>query len=152
MLWYEDSEIKIEFDKVPHTTMRLILPSMSKEEKKEIKKKPFINKVRLFVNITDKRKEEVQYNFLIEKGYIWDGATIPRIFWRLTGSKTDPEFQIPSMIHDKLCENKNFINYDRILSSKVFKGLLIGSGVNKFKADMMYIAVDNFQKFCGWNL
>ena len=54
------------------------------------------------------------------------------------------------MIHDKLCENKEFINHDRLLSSKTFRGLLIGSGISKLKANIMFFAVDNFQKFCGW--
>ncbi len=150
VLWYEDDEIKIEFDKTPHTTMLFPLPSMTEEEKRDIKKKPFLNKIRFFVTLSDKKEDEIEYKFLIEKGYRWDGATIPRILWRIIGAKTNPEFQIPSMIHDKLCENKEFINNNRLLSSKTFKGLLIGSGVNKLKANIMYIAVDNFQKLCGW--
>ena len=91
MLWYEDDEIKIEFDKTPHTTLLFPLPSMTNDEKKDIKKKPFLNKIRLFVTLADKRQEGVQYGFLIEKGYRWDGATIPRALWRIIGAKTDPQ-------------------------------------------------------------
>ena len=151
MLWYKDDEIEIDFNIIPCTTMLFPLPSMSKQEKKEITDKPFLNKKPLFVTILDKRKaEQVEYRFRIEKGYRFDGATINRLFWRLIGSKTQPEFQISAMIHDKITENKAFINNDRLLSSKVFRGLLISSGVGKFKANIMTFFVDNYQKLCKW--
>ena len=47
-------------------------------------------------------------------------------------------------------ENKEVIDYDRKLTSKVFKGCLRTAGVSSFKAQIMYLAVDNFQKFCNW--
>ena len=49
-----------------------------------------------------------------------------------------------------MLENKELINYDRKLTSKVFKGCLRTAGVGSFKAEIMYLAVDNFQKFCNW--
>ncbi len=150
MIWYDDKKIRIEFDNMPHTAMLYPLPSMNDKEKEGICKKPFVNKTRLFVTVTDKRGKEIEYKFMIEKGYRWDGGTIPRMFWRLIGSNTQPEFQIPSMIHDYLCENKECINNDRLLSSKVFKGLLLAGGVGKFKAQTMFLAVDNWQKLCNW--
>ncbi len=151
MIWYKDDEIEIDFNIIPCTTMLFPLPSMTKQEKKEITDKPFLNKKPLFVTILDKRKaEQVEYRFRIEKGYRFDGATINRLFWRLIGSKTEPEFQISAMVHDVLTENKGFINNDRLLSSKVFRGLLLASGVSKFKADVMTFCVDGYQRFCHW--
>ncbi len=151
MFWYKDDEIEIDFNIIPCTTMLFPLPSMSKQEKKEITDKPFLNKKPLFVTILDKRKtEQIEYRFWIEKGFTWDGATINRVFWRLIGSKTSPEFQTPSLLHDYICTHKDCINNDRLLSSKVFRGLLLASGVSKFKADIMFMAVDNFQRFCHW--
>ena len=47
-------------------------------------------------------------------------------------------------------ENKEVIDYDRKLTSKVLKGCLRTAGVSSFKAQIMYLAVDNFQKFCNW--
>ena len=55
------------------------------------------------------------------------------------------------MIHDKLCENHDFIGNDRYLSSLIFERLLRVAGVNKLKRRVMFLAVDNFQRFCGWN-
>ena len=49
-----------------------------------------------------------------------------------------------------LCENHSYIDNDRQLSSNVFRALLIAAGVSGLKANIMFFAVDNFQRFCGW--
>lgn len=147
--WYKDDEIEIIFDKIPNVTIRYITPFTTDEEKKEINKKPFINLSELKVTIKDKNENEI-YNFTIPKDYSWDGATIPRIFWRLIGAKTDNRFLIPSLIHDVLCENHEYINNNRYFSTVIFERLLYVSKVNPFSRWMIKHSVDNFQKFCGW--
>ena len=147
--WYSNKDLIIEFDCVPSVSMRCITPDMDEDEKEEIKNFPFLNNEDLNVCLTDLKKNK-EYYFKIARGFYWDGATIPRVFWRLIGSKTDPSFLIPSMIHDKLCNYHNLVDNDRNFSSRVFKGLLLASGVNKITAQTMYLAVDNFQRFCGW--
>lgn len=145
--WYEDKYLKIEFDIVPDTTETFPCPFYGKERNKEICEKPFLNRKNLNVTIT--YKGEV-FSFLVPEGYTWDGATIPRIAWITVGSPTDPKFQIPSLIHDVLCENKHYINYNRYLSTLVLERLLYCSGVSSFKRWRMKHCVDNFQKFQGW--
>ena len=147
--WYADDEIKIIFDKEPDLDMLFVSPWMSKEEAEEIIKKPFINETTLKVILIDETQEET-YEFEIPKGYTWDGASIPRVFWRLIGSKTDNRFLIPSLIHDVLCENHDYINGNRYFSTCVFERLLYVSKVNAFNRWMIKHSVDNFQKFCGW--
>lgn len=146
--WYSDDEIAILFDKVPNVTMRYVTPFTTEEEKKEINKKPFINLSELKVIIKDEIEQEA-YEFIIEKDYTWNGANIPRIFWRLMGSMTDNRFLIPSMIHDKLCENHDLINDNRYLSTIIFERLLYVSKVNPFSRWLMKHSVDNYQKICG---
>ena len=148
--WYEDDELSINFDKVPNVTMRYITPFTTEEEKKEINKKPFINLSELKVVLQDKIEQEI-YEFVIPKDYTWDGASIPRIFWRLIGAKTDPRFLIPSMIHDVLCENHDYVDNDRYFATIVFERLLYVSKVNPFARWTIKHSVDNFQKFCRWN-
>ena len=145
--WYKDKNITIEFDNVPHVAMRYALPSMTKAEKQSVARFPFINKQTLHVHI--KYKDE-HFNFAVPKNYCWDGATIPRIFWRLIGAKTDSKFLIPSMIHDVLCEHHEYIDHNRYLASKIFERLLYVSGVPAFNRWLMFHSVDNFQKFCHW--
>ena len=147
--WYEDDEIKILFDKVPILNVRFATPQSSDKYIKEINQKPFICVEELYVTLTDKIEQEV-YEFLIPKGYTWDGATIPRMFWRLIGSKTDNRFLIPSLIHDVLCENHEYIDNNRYFSTIVFERLLYVSKVNFLNRWIIKHSVDNFQKFCGW--
>ncbi len=147
--WYKDNELGIFFNIKPDCNIRIINPEMTDCEKKEIEKYPFINNNNLEVNLFD-FIEEKNYYFKVEKGYCWDGATIPRFFWRIIGAKTDPRFLIPSLIHDKLCQKHDIINNNRYFSTKVFERLLYVSGVSDFKRWMMFHSVDNYQKFCGW--
>lgn len=148
--WYSDEEIEIMFDKVPNVTMRYVTPFTTEEEKKEINKKPFINLSDLKIIIQDKIEQET-YEFLIEKDYPWNGASIPRLFWRITGSSTDNRFLIASMIHDKLCENKEFIDNNRALSTDVFNALLKVAKVNPVNRFFMKNSVALFQTlFCNW--
>lgn len=150
LLWYEDKDLAIYFNCVPCIGVRYILPSMKELEKKSIKKYPFINKKNLTVLIIDRKKDRT-YCFTIPKEYCFDGASVPRLFWRVVGSKTDNTFLVAAMVHDTLCENHHYVDGDRYLSTIIFERLLCVGGVGGFKRWMMKHSVDNFQKFCGWN-
>ena len=148
--WFDDDELSIEFSEIPHVCIRYILPSATEQEKKSIKKYPFINKRTLGVRLYDKEKEEI-YDFTIPKGYTYDGASVPKFFHRVIGANTDNKFLIGALVHDVLCENHNYVNNDRAFSSKVFNALLEVSDVNPFKRWLMKNSVDLFQRFCDWN-
>lgn len=148
--WYEDEEIGILFDKVPNVTMRYVTPFTTEEEKKEINKKPFVNLAELKVILQDKILQET-YEFIIEKDYTWNGASVPRLFWRIIGSNTDNRFLIASMIHDFLCENHNVIDNNKSLSTDVFNALLKTAKINPVSRFFMKNSVALFQTlFCGW--
>lgn len=150
IIWYEDEDLKIVFSSVPNLNMQYVMPWSTKEQIEEINKKPFICEESFNVELVDKI-EDVSYGFLIPAGYTWDGASIPRAFWRLIGAKTDNRFLIPSLIHDVLCENHDYIDNDRYFSTIVFERLLFVSKVNAFNRWMIKHSVDNFQKvFGGW--
>ena len=38
--------------------------------------------------------------YYIPAGFIWDGASIPRPFWEIIGSPTEPKFWAFSLVHD----------------------------------------------------
>lgn len=147
--WCSNKFVEVFFDDIPKVSIRYILPSMNKEEKKSIKKYPFINKKKLGVRLYDKNKNKI-YQFDIPKGYCYDGATVPRFFWRIIGSNTDNKFLIAALIHDVLCENHNYIDNDRKFSTQVFNALLEASDVYPFKRFLMKNSVNFFQLFCGW--
>ena len=146
--WYRDKELCINFSENPCVGVRVIIPTMTKEEKADAQAKPFLNRRRLLVDVNYKGRE---YCFVIPKFYYWNGANVPRIFWRLIGSKSEPRFLIPSMVHDILCENHSYIDGDRYLSSLIFRALLKAGGVNPISRWAMFHSVDNFQKFQHWN-
>ena len=150
--WYKSDKLSIFFDGVPHVGVRYILPTHTELEKFSIKQYPFINRKDLEVKLFDHVKSK-SYGFKIPKGYCYDGASIPRVFWRLIGSNTDNAFLIPALIHDVLCENHKYVDNDREFSTAVFNALLEVSEVGKFKRFFMKNSVDIFQKlFCDWGL
>ena len=148
--WYSNKSVEIYFDAIPQIGIRYSLPSMPKEEKKSIEKYPFICKKELKVLLKDKKLRK-EYSFSIPKGYCYDGASIPRLFWRIIGPNTDNKFLVSALIHDVLCENHGYVNNDRSFSSEVFNALLEASGVFGFKRFLMKNSVDIFQSlFCHW--
>ena len=150
IFWYENKKAGIFFDEPPKISIRYKLPSMTAEEKKSVEKYPFVCKKMLKVLLKDYKKNK-QYEFTIPKGYCFDGASIPRLFWRIIGSNTDNSFLIPALIHDYLCENHNCVNFDRAFSTEVFNALLEASGVGKCKRFFMKNSVACFQTmFCNW--
>lgn len=147
--YYSNNRVGIFFSENPHISIRYYIPSMTEDERKSIEKYPFINKKNLQVRLVDYKKEKT-YNFEIPKGYCYDGASIPRLFWRIIGSNTDNRFLIPALVHDILCENHSYIDYDRKFSTEVFNALLEASEVNVFKRFLMKNSVDYFQRTQKW--
>ena len=150
MEWYSNKDAGIFFDNVPCVGIRYTIPSMSMEERRGIEKYPFICRKELNVELKDYKKEKI-YRFMVPKGYCYDGASIPRFFWRFIGSNTDNRFLIAALIHDYLCENHSCIDGDCNFSTAVFNALLEASGVNSFQRFLMKKSVGCFQNlFCGW--
>ena len=147
---YKSDKLSIFFDKAPHVCVRYVLPSMSEDEKKSVKRYPFICKSTLEVALFNNKKLK-SYKFTIPKGYCFDGASIPKFFHRVIGANTDNNFLIAALIHDVLCENHKYIDNDREFSSEVFNALLEVSEVGSVKRFLMKHAVNMFQRFCGWD-
>lgn len=72
----------------------------------------------------------------IYKGFIWDGASIPRELWDDIGCPLD--FVLESLIHDGLYRTHLL---SRKEADKIFHHLLIRNGVSEVKAKVMYLAV-----------
>lgn len=145
--WYNDNNLEIHFSELPHVCIRYILPTHTEEEKKAIKKYPFICKTELKVLLKDKKRGK-SYKFTIPKGYCYDGASIPRLFWRVIGSNTDNRFLIAALIHDVLCEHHEYVDHDRAFSTIVFNALLKESDVCAFRRFLMKNSVACFQTLC----
>ena len=138
---------KLILDKNPVILARAILPADSYEQAKKKNSKQFVNlfDVVLYVS-AEKNNEYIDFSILANKGYVFDGATIP-----FNIGKGNMKLLIPALFHDIMCERKNLVFFSRNLSSVIFRELLLKCKVNIFKAYCMYMAVDNYQRFCrGW--
>ena len=147
--WYSNKQASIFFDDIPRVCIRYILPSTTRELRKAIKKYPFINKKLLKTMLVDNTKQK-KYYFEIPKNYCYDGASVPRFFWRVIGSNTDNKFLMAALIHDVLCENHQYINNDKGFSTQVFNALLEASDVYPLKRFFMKHSVNFYQNFCNW--
>lgn len=135
--------IKLSLNKMPHIHARAIYPTDTEEERKDKNRKQFINCITSILTVC---LNDEQFSITALKGYCFDGATIP-----FGIGKGNMKLLVPALFHDIMCDRKELVNFDRNLSSRIFRELLIICGVPKWKAQLMYLAVDNFQRFMkGW--
>ena len=146
---------EICFNIKPQVCVRIIEDTEPEEIIKQKKKYPFeLNNTIAATISTDKRI----FTFYISKGYTWNGADIPRFFWRVIGSRTDNDFLVASMLHDYLLEFKSYIineilknqisvNEYRRLTSLIFREKIKSQGTCVIKANIMAWSVDVFQKY-----
>ena len=144
--WTENKNVIVYFSDTPYVSIRYCVPSMTDAEIKAVKKYPFINKKTITVRLVDKIKDRT-YEFDIPKNYCYDGASVPWLFRRIIGAPTDNSFLISSLCHDILCENPQYIDYDRQFSTEVFNVLLESSKVCKIKRFLMKHSVNIYQSF-----
>ena len=139
--------INLYLDKNPIILTRPILPTDSYKEINEKNSKQFVNLFDTTLNVSIQKSDKlIKFSLLANKGYIFDGATIP-----FNIGKGNMKLLIPALFHDIMCERKGSVFYTRNLSSIIFRELLLLCKVNLFKAYFMYLAVDNYQRFCkGW--
>ncbi len=145
--------VDISFSSVPDVRVRVIKPSDTKAVIENKKKYPFELHSSIDIKVLTTKRE---FEFTIFNGYTWNGADIPRLFWRMIGSRTDNEFLIASMLHDyllefkvymlnQLLENSISVKEYRRLTSLIFRHILKEQGTNTIKANIMSFAVQVFQ-------
>lgn len=79
--------------------------------------------------------------WIAEKGFESDGASIPRLFWGQIGGPLDGSYRLAAIIHDSYCVKKNRPWRD---VHRTFYRALRASGVSEAKAKIMYAAVRYF--------
>ena len=82
------------------------------------------------------------------KGTLTDGASIPRLFWRVIGPPLHDEYAPAAVIHDSAYEgtllwlvNGEPVSYTRDMADDLFRYLMEAIGVPAWKRDMMWRAV-----------
>lgn len=84
-------------------------------------------------------------NLRIPKGFRYDGASVPRWLWSLSGLSRDGIHRAAALVHDYLYENKGFQENDkheywltRKEVDKVFREMLIDVGVADHRVFLAY--------------
>ena len=106
-------------------------------------KKPFYLIQPIFVIVSYANKK--LYLRLDDANFTSDGCTLWKIFWLILGCPHSPEYLPASIIHDWILEHPETVHYNRKLASRIFKQVLLNEGVNKIKAEIMYLTVDIVQ-------
>ena len=88
--------------------------------------------------------EDFSYgDIVVPKGFVCDGASIPRIFWTVVGSPYD-RFLFAAVIHDWMCVNKE--DYTRKEADNTFLECMTELGIKTWRRDIMWRAVSLLQK------
>lgn len=149
----KEKVLNVDYNETPKVRVRTIAEGDTILTKKSKAKYPFeLFKPLTVTVITDKRT----FSFDIYKGFVWDGASIPRFVWSIIGSPTENDYLIPSMIHDYILEFKNYLMHDKLhyeltldeylnVTSQIFCKALQTQGVSEKKANLMTFFVNQFQ-------
>ena len=81
------------------------------------------------------------YRITINKGFDFDGASIPKPLWSIIGSPFTGNYVRAALFHDGLYA---CCTLDRKLSDEIFLDLMKEDGVGYFKRYSMYLAVRLF--------
>lgn len=104
------------------------------------------------------------YRIIIPEGLVYDGASIPRLTWTLTGMRPDGLLRAAALVHDfiyihkgkmpkgsyQMHNDKRYVDlntrWTRKKADKMFAQILKESGVSRFKRRIAYRAV----RIGGW--
>ena len=85
--------------------------------------------------------------FTIKRGFWWDGASIPRFFWRIAGSPMTGKYYLAALVHDMFYATHYF---PRKQADTIFYDMMIHCGVGTVLAWTIYRAVRT-GGWVGWN-
>ena len=80
----------------------------------------------------------------VPNGFIWDGSSSPRFLWGLLSA--DGDFEIASLIHDYLYENK--IQGRKYADKEMLKWSIYVNGTTKYSVRN----IDNYLRYYGVRL
>lgn len=82
-------------------------------------------------------------DFTVPAGFMYDGASIPRFFWRVTGGPFQSPRCIAALAHDYLYATHKV---DRATADIIYRDMQFALGIAKYKARIEYRALRLF----GW--
>ena len=92
----------------------------------------------LFLLSKDITVESLGYSVTVKKGFDFDGASIPKLFWSIIGSPLNGNYVVASLIHDGLYAGEIL---DRKVCDDIFLDLMKQYKVSYVRRYTMYWAV-----------
>ena len=89
----------------------------------------------------------IDYDITVPKGFIFDGASIPRFFWRVIGGPFGP-YVDAAVVHDYIYAEA-FDRYTKQEADSIFLRIMELLGIKAWRRKAMYRAVKWFGKG-GW--
>lgn len=91
---------------------------------------------------------EDKARFLVPQGFVTDGASIPRFFWRAVDTPFSPDIITAAIAHDYLFskDSDKLLQWDFASANKLFWEMLMSHGNGKMKANNMLRAIKWFGK------
>ncbi len=85
----------------------------------------------------------------VPRGFVCDGASIPRILWPLSGGPFEGKHRDAALVHDALyashrCAKHTGDQFDRATADRVFYEAMRAGGVDAIRATCKYLAVRMF--------
>ena len=131
-------KFRLYLNKTPRIIANAVNPGYDKKTQKRKNRKQFLNEYACILSVY---YDDMTVTITAPDNYLFDGATIP-----FNIGKGNMKLLVPALFHDVMCDKKEVVNFDRNLSSRIFKELLKMCGIPKWKAQLMYLAVDNYQR------
>ncbi|MCU7839770.1 MAG: DUF1353 domain-containing protein [Candidatus Thiodiazotropha sp. (ex Troendleina suluensis)] len=83
-----------------------------------------------------------EYQITVTPGATTDGASIPRMFWRLIGGPFSGKYIAAALIHDQLYATQGYAGqFTREEVDQIFHRAMLSVGVSGWRARLMYWAV-----------
>ncbi len=126
--------------------LHITIPHLKPVETDEGYRFELVNDITLTARVDDQ-----DYTYTVPKGYVTDGASIPRAIWSIIGSPYQPQFIRAAIIHDLMCNQYDALpkksKIHLITMSELFYHILRHNGVSRLKAKLMYNAVFAYKQF-----
>jgi len=109
-----------------------------------------------------------RWRFVVPKGFMYDGASVPRLVWTISGITPDGRIRAAATVHDEIYDCKGRIPdgmlyvfrdgkwleirgsvWPREEADKIFERIMIESGISPYRAKKAYYAVRAFG-WTGW--
>ena len=81
------------------------------------------------------------FRVTIPEGFLSDGASVPRLFWRLLSPPIDPVTITPSLVHDYLYVNGARMGMDREEVDRWYANALLDNGYPLWKCLLTFYGV-----------